>query len=143
MEALGVNVKKEITSRKAMAADVSRSVMMVNWWCTWVIKRYHHHVQINVVYVVGCLLWCRMSVTKQIFFPLVSWIFIFGDRNLMIKGTISNRNFQSSLFPPKPQDCTFRENSTVIIYLYNNKREMILCCWELILVTNINSNQCF
>ena len=54
-----------------------------------------------------------------------------------LKGAISDRQFHTSLFS-KPQIlfCIFRENFTVITYLYNNslgnsiflERETILCC---------------
>ena len=67
--------------------------------------------------------------------------------HLVIKGTISDRPFQTSLFSD-PQIffffCIFRENLTVITYLYNNslgnsiflETETILCSWELIAGNN-------
>ena len=61
---------------------------------------------------------------------------------VILKGTISDGPFQTSLFFPNLSQffCIFRENSTILTYLYNDSlrnsvfwgRETTLCCWELI-----------
>ena len=67
------------------------------------------------------------------------------ERDAGIRGTISDRTFQTSLFFPNPRFCCiFRENHTIITCVYNNflrnsiflERETILCCWELIITGN-------
>ena len=60
-----------------------------------------------------------------------------------VKGTISDPKFQTSLFFSEHPDffCIFRENYTVLNYIYNNslgnniflEKETIICCWELII----------
>ena len=62
------------------------------------------------------------------------------------KGTISDHPFQTSLFSKaKSFFCIFKENFTVITYLYNNsfgnsiflERETNICCLELIIADNL------
>ena len=61
-----------------------------------------------------------------------------------LKGTISDRPFRTSLFSKPPHFCIFRENYTVVTYLYNNslgdstylERETMLCCGELTIASD-------